>query len=185
MAFVTVVALRWAHWQPWHQALRALGLGPHERTLALLSVYQRRSMPEFHAATIQGSPLEATSLQGKVAVIDFWATWCAPCRQEVSTLVAVQEKYRARGVQLIGISMDDNASTVRAFYDAQGMNYPVVLADVHLAESFGGVLGVPLKFFVDRQGRIAARIDGPTSRTTLEHMLDLLLTESSSASVRR
>ncbi len=133
--------------------------------------------PDFSLVTIDGAPLSLAALRGKVVLVDFWATWCGPCRDEVPHLIDLQRTYASRGVELVGISMDDSAAPVKSFYDQLHMNYPVALGDAALAERFGGVLGLPVKFLIDRAGRIAHKHVGPVEPATLARELDELLAE--------
>jgi thiol-disulfide isomerase/thioredoxin len=136
----------------------------------------RATAPAFQLTTLDAQPLSLAALRGKVVLVDFWATWCGPCRDEVPKLVELQRTYGPRGVQLVGLSMDDDAEKVKAFYRELHMNYPVALADAKLGERFGGVLGLPVKFLVDRQGRLVGRLD-TADPAKLGPELDRLLAE--------
>lgn len=137
----------------------------------------RTRAPDFTLVTLDGTTLQSTALRGRVVVIDFWATWCGPCRAEVPELVALQRTFGAKGVQFVGISMDDDVTPVRAFYREHHMNYPVALGDAELGERFGGVLGLPVKFVIDREGGIVGRIDGPLDSAALARELKRVLAE--------
>jgi peroxiredoxin len=118
--------------------------------------------PGFSLTDINGQKLDLASYRGKVVLLDFWATWCAPCRTEIPYFVAMQKRYGPEGLQIIGISMDDDAKPVRQFYAEQNMNYPVAIGDDKLAEAYGGILGLPVAFIIDRQGRIVNKHVGET-----------------------
>jgi len=137
----------------------------------------RALAPGFALTTLEGAPLRLEALRGQVVLIDFWATWCEPCRDEIPALIELARVYGPRGVQLVGISMDDSDAPVRAFQRELQINYPVALGDAELGERFGGVLGLPVKFLIDRDGRIAGRYDGPVAPATLEDALQALLAE--------
>ena len=108
-------------------------------------------------------------------VLDFWATWCDPCREETPYLVQLQQKYGDRGLQIIGISMDDGPEPVRDFYQQFHMNYPVVMGTAKTGELYGGVLGLPIAFFVDREGKIYSKKIGAQSAAALEREIEKLL----------
>jgi len=144
----------------------------HIRTLA-----QRTTAPHFTLPDLEGKPLQLTTFRGKVVLLDFWATWCAPCKIEVPHLVALQKKYGPQGLQIVGISMDDDAAPVRAFAQEFSINYPVVLGNTELARSYGGVLGLPVAFLIDRDGRIVKRLDGDEKLQGLEKEIAELLKE--------
>ena len=101
-------------------------------------------------------------------LLDFWATWCTPCRGEIPHFVEFQNKYGEQGLQVIGISMDDGPKPVREFYQQFKMNYPVALGNEKVAEAYGGVLGLPVTFLIGRDGRVAAKYVGEVQMPTLE-----------------
>jgi thiol-disulfide isomerase/thioredoxin len=110
--------------------------------------------PKFRLTDITGKPLNLSDYQGKVVLLDFWATWCAPCRWEVPDLVELQGKYRASGLRVIGISLDDEAGPIRKFYREFDMNYPVAMGGDPVSDLFGGIPGLPTTFLIGRDGRI-------------------------------
>jgi cytochrome c biogenesis protein CcmG/thiol:disulfide interchange protein DsbE len=118
--------------------------------------------PDFTLTDLDGRRLTLSDYRGKVVLLDFWATWCGPCRTEIPHFVEMQNKYGPQGFQVIGISMDDDAKPVRQFAEQYKLNYPVAVGDDNLADHFGGVLGLPVNFIIDRQGRIHAKYLGAT-----------------------
>src|SRR5271165_5743814 len=116
--------------------------------------------PDFTVTDLDGRKLTLSDFKGKVVLLNFWATWCAPCRAEIPHFVEMQTKYRSQGFQVIGISMDDDAKPVREFYQQYKLNYPVAIGNDQLAEKFGGVFGLPVNFIIDREGRIHSRYPG-------------------------
>lgn len=131
--------------------------------------------PDFSLTDLTGKKLELSSYRGKVVLLDFWATWCVPCRSEIPQLVQLQKKYRAQGLQIIGISLDDEPKPVEAFRKQLHMNYPVGLGDAKLAERYGGVLGLPVKFLIGRDGRIYFKQTGQADISNLEDRIKSLL----------
>ena len=131
--------------------------------------------PDFSLTDLEGRKLNLADYKGKVVLLDFWATWCGPCRTEIPHFVEMQNKYGPEGFQVIGISMDDDAKPVREFYQQYKLNYPVVAGDDKLAERFGGVLGLPVNFILDREGRIHARHLGATDVSVFDREVKDLL----------
>jgi thiol-disulfide isomerase/thioredoxin len=131
--------------------------------------------PDFNLTDLNGKPLDLASYRGKVVLLDFWATWCAPCRAEIPHFVEFQNNYRDQGLQIIGISMDDDLKPVRPFYQEFKMNYPVALGTEKLAQSYGGILGLPVTFLIDRDGRIAGKYVGAVNIATIEQGIKSLL----------
>jgi peroxiredoxin len=160
-----------------------IGLG-----IALYSVGRHRSghtapvsaashspAPDFSLTDLNGQPLNLSNYRGKVVLLDFWATWCTPCRAEIPHFVEYQNTYRDQGLQIIGISMDDDVKPVRPFYQEYKMNYPVALGSDKLAEAYGGILGLPVTFLIGRDGRIQAKYVGAVDISTIEQGLKSLL----------
>lgn len=131
--------------------------------------------PDFAQDDLSGQPVSLSRLRGKLVLVNFWATWCAPCREEMPAFSAWQRKYRARGLRIVGISMDDEAPAVRKFLAGRPVSYPVVIGDSALGERFGGVLGLPLSYLIDAQGRVVARYQGEANLAAVESKIKELL----------
>jgi thiol-disulfide isomerase/thioredoxin len=113
--------------------------------------------PTFIARDLDGREVSTASLRGKVVLINFWATWCPPCRAEIPDLVALQEKYKDR-LQIIGISEDEvSPAVVKRFAVEHKMNYPTVMTSPELERMFPGVSALPTSFIVDRQSRVVQK----------------------------
>jgi thiol-disulfide isomerase/thioredoxin len=108
-------------------------------------------------------------------LLDFWATWCDPCREEIPHLIELQKTYGDRGLQVIGISMDDSPEPVRPFYQQFHMNYPVVIGTAKTGELYGGILGLPTAFLIGRDGRIDAKLTGATDASVFEKKVKRLI----------
>ena len=134
-----------------------------------------KKAPEFVRKDLNGTSIDLKSLRGKVVLLDFWATWCAPCLIEMPEFAAWQREYGPRGLQVLGISMDDNAAPVRSLIGKTKLNYPVAMGDAKLGERYGGVLGLPLIYLIDRNGVVRAQFQGETDIKTIEKQMKLTL----------
>ncbi len=141
--------------------------------------------PPWSLTDITGQKLNLSDYKGKVVLLDFWATWCGPCRIEIPWFVELQEKYRDPGFAVIGISMDDGPGPVREFYKQYKMNYPVAMGDDKLGELYGGILGLPTTFLIGRDGRIYAKHVGATDLAVFEEEIKHLLAASAGEEVKQ
>ncbi len=124
---------------------------------------------------LNGAKINLKSLRGKVVLLNFWATWCAPCQIEMPTFSAWQQKYGSQGLQVVGISMDDDVAPVRKVVKKLKTNYPIAMGDAKLGERYGGVMGLPLSYLIDRNGVVRARFQGETNLGTIEKQLKTML----------
>jgi cytochrome c biogenesis protein CcmG/thiol:disulfide interchange protein DsbE len=134
-----------------------------------------KQAPEFARADLSGSKVDLRSYRGKVVLLNFWATWCAPCQVELPEFAAWQKKYGGQGLQVLAVSMDDGDAPVRRTVRRLRLSFPVVMGDAHLGEEYGGVLGLPVTFLIDRQGIVVAKIKGETDLNALELRVESLL----------
>ncbi len=126
---------------------------------------------DFERSALDGTPIRMADWRGKVVLINFWATWCAPCLIEMPRFSDWQRQYAGQGLQVLGISMDDSVEPVKRLLNQRGVSYPVIMGDTKLARLFGGVTGLPSSFVIDRTGRIVARYRGEVDLVQLESLL--------------
>lgn len=133
--------------------------------------------PDFELRSLDGHRVKLSSLRGQPVLLNFWATWCAPCRVEMPWLVQLDQQYRRQGVQIVGVSLDDAGTEqgVLAFAKEEGVKYDVLLGNSSVANSYGGVRFMPQSFFIDRDGKITKASVGLTSRKDLEEGIAALL----------
>lgn len=131
--------------------------------------------PALTLTDLDGAQINTASYTGKVVLVNFWAAWCTPCTAEVPQIMALQEKYRAEGLQVLGISMDDRESALRDFYKQHKMNYPVVAGNQQIAEAYGGILGLPTTILIARDGRMHAKEPGIADIPKLDQEISALL----------
>ncbi|HRU40201.1 MAG TPA: TlpA disulfide reductase family protein [Candidatus Goldiibacteriota bacterium] len=112
-----------------------------------------RAAPDFNAVTIEGKKFSLSDYEGKVVILDFWATWCPPCKAEIPGFIELVKEYGSDGLVIIGAAVDE-PKKVKKFAKDYGINYPVFIADAKLANAFGGIMGLPTTFVIGRDGKI-------------------------------
>jgi thiol-disulfide isomerase/thioredoxin len=139
----------------------------------------RRKMVDFKLADLSGSAWQLSDRRGRVVLVNFWATWCPPCREETPGLVRLYRSYRPRGVEMVGIDMDDDpAQAVPGFVRSFHIPYPVLVPDSGF-DLANEIDSLPTTLLIDRQGRIAKVYVGAMPEAQLGADLDALLKESS------
>jgi thiol-disulfide isomerase/thioredoxin len=147
-------------------AVRALSSGSG---LTLQFSDRPMAIPAMHLVDLDGRPVSVESARGKVVLLNFWATWCGPCREEIPTLVALQQHYPDQ-LLVVGLSIDEGtAADVKQFAAQFHVNYPVAIADSEIQEAFGGISSVPSTFVVDPDGEIVQRHVGMLDPQRTEH----------------
>jgi len=129
--------------------------------------------PAWKLKDVDGNVVSSDQFKGKVVVLDFWATWCGPCRSEIPGYVNLQKKYGADGLAFVGVSVDeDGPEVVRKFMKEHGINYTIVMADDKVVEAYAPIEGYPTTFIIDRAGMIRDRKLG--SRPTADYEKEIL-----------
>jgi thiol-disulfide isomerase/thioredoxin len=132
--------------------------------------------PEWQLNDPDGQTLKLSDFKGKVVILDFWATWCPPCRAEIPGFIALQKRYADQGLTVVGVSLDTGgASVVKSFMKQVGMNYPVVIGDEKIASDYGGISAIPTTFVLDRNGNIVTSHQGFASQAVFESEIRPLL----------
>jgi thiol-disulfide isomerase/thioredoxin len=138
--------------------------------------------PDLKLKTVDGKDVSLADYKGKVVFVNFWATWCDPCRVEIPWLIAMQNKYGPKGFTVLGIAMDEEGkSAVAPFldkerFDVDGqklpMNYPILLGTDEASDKFGGILGYPSSFLISRDGKIVTKFQGLKSEDELTKAIE-------------
>jgi thiol-disulfide isomerase/thioredoxin len=173
VVLVGVVTLAWlaARYDGATSAVPAKGSA---EPIALRFFRNPAAVPDFTMRDLDGRSITSASLRGKVVLINFWATWCGPCRAEIPDLVALQDKYRDQ-LRVIGISEDEaGPDIVRRFTVSHSVNYPIVMLTPELEQVFPGVHALPTSFLLDREGRLVQKHVGLLSAATTEAETRLL-----------
>lgn len=132
--------------------------------------------PAWKLTGLDGKELSSDAFKGKVVVLDFWATWCPPCRAEIPGYVDLYRKYGADKLAIVGVSVDEGgAKVVQDFVKKFGINYPVVMADQGVVAAYGGIEAIPTTFLIDRDGQIRDKKVGAESTEAYEKKIASLL----------
>jgi thiol-disulfide isomerase/thioredoxin len=131
---------------------------------------------ELTGKTIDGKDFDIATLKGKVVLIDFWATWCGPCRRSIPHLIELHEKYKDQGLEVVGVSLDQKGPSVVIPFVAQNkISYSVLMGNQKMVQDFGGVRGIPTAFIISQDGKIYSKIIGLAPKEKYEESIKALL----------
>jgi|HigsolmetaAR202D_1030399.scaffolds.fasta_scaffold12953_4 cytochrome c biogenesis protein CcmG/thiol:disulfide interchange protein DsbE len=170
-AALWIAVLGFVGYRMWPQAASALGLDSGGV-----------DAPDFRVETLDGRTVALSDLRGQVVLVNFWATWCPPCRFEMPGFQRVYEEYRDQGFTILGLSMDRGGThVVREFLDERGITYPVAMATPEAVRAFGGANLLPTSYLIDKEGRIRYTVKGVYTETALSQAVGRLLRETPDA----
>jgi peroxiredoxin len=137
-----------------------------------------RNAPDFELKDIEGKVHHLSDYKGKVVILNFWATWCPPCKKEIPDFIELQKQYGEQGVQFLGIAMDDEGlDKVKPWVASHNLSYPILLPDGKVASSYGEMSSIPVTYFIDRKGMIRNTFIGMRTRPIFEAELKTLMGE--------
>jgi cytochrome c biogenesis protein CcmG/thiol:disulfide interchange protein DsbE len=135
-----------------------------------------KEAPDFELKTLDGKKVKLSELRGKAVVVNFWATWCGPCKLEMPWLVDLQTKYADKGLVILGLSVDEGSSDkIASFAKDMGVNYPVLRSTDEVSNLYGGIDGLPTTFYVGRDGKVIEQAAGLVSKDVIEDGIRLAL----------
>jgi thiol-disulfide isomerase/thioredoxin len=133
---------------------------------------KRQKAPNFSLSTQNGKMIELAKLKGKVVLVNFWATWCPPCRAEIPDFIDVYNTYKSKGFEIVGIALDEEGwDKVAPFMKEAKINYPIVLGSRDIIQAYGGIEGIPTTFMVDKDGYIVGQQVGTLTKSALLNAL--------------
>ncbi len=143
---------------------------------ASLNAQVGEQAPAFSLTNANGKTVSLSDLKGKVVVLNFWATWCPPCRAEIPAFIKVYKQYRPKGVEIVGVSLDQKGwDIVRPFLKTHNINYPVLVGDQKIAQAYGNINSIPTTFIIDKKGKIVDQHVGAMSEKALVSSFQKLL----------
>ena len=129
-----------------------------------------KDAPDFQLTGVDGKTIQLADLRGKAVLLNFWATWCPPCKIEIPWFVDLQKQYGPQGLQIVGVAMDEGnpRDAIAKFAKEMGVNYTMVLGNDKIADAYGGVEALPTTFYIGRDGKIVTRVFGLVSHSEVE-----------------
>jgi thiol-disulfide isomerase/thioredoxin len=128
--------------------------------------------PDFALTSLDGTTMRLSDFRGKAVLLNFWATWCGPCKIEMPWFVDLQKEYGSQGLQIVGVAMDDaSKEDIAKFAKDMGVNYPILIGKESVGQAYGGVPALPESFFISRDGKIVDKIIGLEGKADIEEAI--------------
>src|ERR1700736_1823539 len=142
--------------------------------------------PDFSLESLDGKNIRLSDLRGKAVLLNFWATWCSPCKIEMPWFVELQNQYGSQGLQIVGVAMDDaSKEDIAKFAKDMGVNYPVLIGREAVGDSYGGIPALPETFFIGRDGKVVDKILGLRGKSEIEDAIKKALNTQPTATPAR
>jgi len=142
--------------------------------------------PDFSLESLEGKTMRLSDFRGKAVLLNFWATWCGPCKIEMPWFVELQQKYGSQGLQVVGVAMDDaSKEDIAKFAKDMGVNYPVLIGKEAVGDSYGGIPALPETFFIGRDGKVVDKILGLRGKAEIEDAIKKALDTQPTATQAR
>jgi peroxiredoxin len=139
---------------------------------------QGQVAPDFTLKTPDGKTMSLSDFRGKAVLLNFWATWCEPCKVEMPWFVDLQAKYAPQGLQVLGVAMDDSSpGDIASFAQKMGVNYPVLIGKEEVGAQYGGIDYLPSTFYIGRDGKVLEHVFGLVSRSEIETNIERALSQ--------
>ncbi|MGH9513600.1 MAG: peroxiredoxin family protein [Terriglobales bacterium] len=156
--------------------------GPPAQTAA----NQIKIAPDFSLQSLDGKTVRLSDFRGKAVLLNFWATWCEPCKVEMPWIIDLQKQYASQGLQVLGVAMDDvGPDEIAKFTKQMGVNYPVVIGKDEVADSYGGLPFLPTTFYIGRDGKVVDRVFGIKGRGEIEDDIKKALAEGQNVQAKK
>lgn len=147
---------------------------------------QGKLAPDFELQSLDGNSVHLSDFRGKAVLLNFWATWCEPCKIEMPWFVDLQKQYGPEGLQVVGIAMDDaSPQDISKFAKDLGVNYPILIGKEAVGTAYGGVQFLPSTFYIGRDGKVIDKIFGLKSKSEIENDIKKALAEGQSVQARK
>ena len=148
----------------------------HHSTVVPAGKLQGQLAPDFTLTTPEGKTMKLSDFHGKAVLLNFWATWCEPCKVEMPWFVDLQKKYGAQGFQVLGVAMDDaSPNAIASFAQKMGVNYPILVGKEEVGAQYGGIDYLPSTFYINRDGEVIDHVFGLVSRSEIEANIEKAL----------